>query len=530
MGHALILIESLAAAVLLVALVVAWTSRWRWSLLRWALPLIVAGLVLAPTGVTAYGLWFLARRGPVSWTSFVAVVLWGLAFLIGIIVVIPLGLRAGLASRPWSRRALGLAFLVAAVLTAITLSNLDVAVKAQLAAVRVEAGARALALVPPHLVGVPNAAPVYRKAFAAFTPTDQLPALSTFDRTAFDPADRKMRAFLDSQQRGLTLLREAAAIPHCAFERDWSGDTAPLDLARPELPALQHGATLLAYDALARASRKDAHGAIDDVAAIFAIARHIHDPLLIDLLTAARIEHIGTQALEDILARIAIEPADLARLNLKTADSFRDQLRRTLAMEEAWGLAAIVMIATGRMRASSDFQAQTHMDALGEALLATPIYRVFFLEDDLATYRRHMRTMRDNVALPTAAMFDAFDRHEHQLRATRGGGILAGLLIPAAYRVASYALDVDARRALVRVAIAAVSYKAKLGHYPEAIGDLVPEFLPEVVLDPYDGRSLRLRSTRDGVLLYSIGRDRKNDHSRPYDEAKHEGDLTFRLP
>src|SRR5947208_1288256 len=81
------------------------------------------------------------------------------------------------------------------------------------------AGARALALVPPSPADAPNAAPIYRAAFAALTPQDQLPDLlrdraqvwRQYDRTAFDPADREQREFLESQQRGLALLRQAAA-------------------------------------------------------------------------------------------------------------------------------------------------------------------------------------------------------------------------------------------------------------------------------------------------------------------------------
>ena len=126
-------------------------------------------------------------------------------------VVIASGRRAGAdptAGRPWSVRSLALAFAAAAVLTVISVSNLDVAVKSQLAAVRVEAGARALALAPPRSADGPNAAPIYRRAFAALTPTDQLPELLRdkaqawrgYDREAFDPADREQEEFLEGQQ------------------------------------------------------------------------------------------------------------------------------------------------------------------------------------------------------------------------------------------------------------------------------------------------------------------------------------------
>jgi hypothetical protein len=539
MGRALVLIEGLTAALLLVALVAAWAAHRPRGLARWGWPVLVVLVVAIPAALTVYGLWFLNRMGTVSLTSLTAAAGWTLAFLLGSFVVVSSAPRAGgdPEARPWSVRSLGVAFAAAAILTVITMSNLDVAVKGQLAAVRVEAGARALALATPRSADAPNAAAVYRRAFAALAPPpEQLPAhlrdqatpwKKHYDRAAFDPADREQKEFLESQQRGLALLREAAAIPYCAFDRDWSGDTAPVDVPLPELAGLRHGAVLLAYDALARASRGDGDGAADDVAAIFGIARHIRYPLMIDLLAAVKIERIGARALEDVLA--LAPPKDLKRLTAGTGEPFREFLRRTFAMEEAWGLAAVVMIATGQARGSPELQEQTPMDAFGEALLDSPVYRVFFLEGDLAAYRRHLRTMRENAAKPTPAALDGFEEHEKVIRATRGGGVLAGLLIPAVYKILYAALDGDATRGLVRLAVAATLYKAKHGKHPEKLSELVPEFLPEVPADPYDGRPLRLKRTDGGLVLYSIGRDRRDDGGRPMDEEKWEGDLVFRL-
>jgi hypothetical protein len=40
---------------------------------------------------------------------------------------------------------------------------------------------------------------------------------------------------------------------------------------------------------------------------------------------------------------------------------------------------------------------------------------------------------------------------------------------------------------------------------------LIPEFLDKVPTDPYDGKPLRYRRLDDGVVVYSIGRDGKDD-------------------
>src|SRR5262245_12378943 len=286
MGKALILVESLAAALLLIATAAAWAAR-RPGGLRWGVPLAVVAALDGPAAFLVYGMSILVRIGTVSRTSFVVATAWATALLVGSVLILRSARRAGAdpaAGRPWPVQPLAVAFAVAAVLTAITVSNLDVAVKGPIAAVRLAAGARALALAPPRSPDGPNAAPIYRRAFAALTPRDQMSALlhdraqawQNYDRTAFDPGDREQREFLDGQQRGLALLRQAATMPRCSFERDWSSETSPIDMLLPELPHLRHGATLLAYDALARATRGAGKGALDDVAAIFGMARHVH--------------------------------------------------------------------------------------------------------------------------------------------------------------------------------------------------------------------------------------------------------------
>src|SRR5262245_20839316 len=244
MGKALILVESVAAGLLLVATAAAWAAR-RPGGLRWVVPGTVVAAVAGPAAFLVYGMSLVVRLGTISRTSFAVAAVWAATLLVGSVVILRAARQAGsdpAGGQPWSVRSLAVAFAVAAVLTAITVSNLDVAVKGQIAAVRVEAGAKALALAPQRPPDGPNAAPIYRRAFAARTPRDQLPALlreraqawQSYDRTALDPSDREQREFLDSQQRGLALLRQAAAVPRCSFERDWSSETSPIDMPLPE--------------------------------------------------------------------------------------------------------------------------------------------------------------------------------------------------------------------------------------------------------------------------------------------------------
>jgi hypothetical protein len=57
------------------------------------------------------------------------------------------------------------------------------------------------------------------------------------------------------------------------------------------------------------------------------------------------------------------------------------------------------------------------------------------------------------------------------------------------------------------VGIACERYRLKQGRWPESLAKLVPDYLPAVPLDPYDGKPLKMKSLDDGVVIYSVGED-----------------------
>jgi hypothetical protein len=61
------------------------------------------------------------------------------------------------------------------------------------------------------------------------------------------------------------------------------------------------------------------------------------------------------------------------------------------------------------------------------------------------------------------------------------------------------------------VAVAAERFRLERSRWPKDLIELVPTYLKQVPLDPYDGNPLRLRAVEDGLLIYSIGHDRQDD-------------------
>ncbi len=62
-----------------------------------------------------------------------------------------------------------------------------------------------------------------------------------------------------------------------------------------------------------------------------------------------------------------------------------------------------------------------------------------------------------------------------------------------------------------RSAVAVERYRLKNGNVPEKLEELVPSFLSQVPLDPFDGKPLRYKKTATGYKVYSIGSDGDDD-------------------
>jgi hypothetical protein len=60
-------------------------------------------------------------------------------------------------------------------------------------------------------------------------------------------------------------------------------------------------------------------------------------------------------------------------------------------------------------------------------------------------------------------------------------------------------------------AIAIERYRRKTGRWPERLDQLVPDFLPQVPLDPFDGQPLRYVVLDTEYRLYSVGQNGVDD-------------------
>jgi hypothetical protein len=525
-----------------------------WALLRGPWRSAAAILVaLAPLAIDAASASFAAVlhfRNMASGILFSALVMLTVAYGLGAVGVLVYGLRRQPEAAPvragtWPRGRLAVALLVAVALHLMTFWNMDLAARQQLAALRTEAGALALSVAPPRLPDRDNAAVVYHQAFEAMGDPfggqwekpwqdawyAQWTNWQVAEKIGFDPHDPELRRFLKRQSSALALVRQAAAKPGCTFDRDYGRPSFSMRL--PEISPLDTAAHVLALDAICRADDKDYRGAIEDVIAMFCIAEHIGaDPVLVSQGHSTRVEALTINTLRHLLSSGRVPPENLATIHVPDGMSYRTQLRRAFRMEEAFGLATFEHVGDGRVGLAefTEIYDRTLFSFHPSNLpILIPLYRVFLLGDDLAAHARFTARL-ESAAGRTYDQAQAFLQQFNQdLRIDPGGVLTARLLSGSPYYVGSAAF-VEARRDTARLGLALCAYRARHGRIPGTLDDLVPDFIPVVPRDPFDGKAMKFKRTGHGAVVYSIGPDMTDNGGAPFDREKQTGEITFTIP
>ncbi len=264
----------------------------------------------------------------------------------------------------------------------------------------------------------------------------------------------------------------------------------------------------------------DSHAAARSVDAIFALAKSLErHPTLVALLSRISYDRVAFNYLRQTLAAHELSDDDLALLD---AD-----------------LAAI------------DYYAHFHQAMLGARVMSMEIFDnpeplvraapgtagpIFFRQADRAVFLRLMREVVAASAAPDQASLGAKMGDARESIRQAFASRLAGWKYPIAkFSLSSLDAFVDgvgrgtARRDIARTAIAIERFGVAQGRLPKTLGDLVPDFLPGVPSDPFDGAPLRLIVSGKDYRVYSVGPDGV-DQAGEIDESGAEREIVLRVP
>ncbi|MEO1235642.1 MAG: hypothetical protein AAFX76_02515 [Planctomycetota bacterium] len=376
---------------------------------------------------------------------------------------------------------------------------------------------------------------------ARFDPLPELPDtiffLPSVPWTAADHPDEAR--WLADHAGLLDRLAEATRKPHY-FVPFTNGADEPL--IGTLLPHLGHGrsiARLWRARAMHRLGEGDPEAAWADNLAAYRLGRHMRRGVLIDHLVGISIEALSNGLLEELLASPDLTPAMARRMaqDLAALPPVRP-LTETYEFHERFGSLDAMVFAISKPDALRDL-------GLGDiaAINRVAPLRGLDLNVILRRVNRHYdeleRVSRLEDPLEKIAAIERWDesieavrQHTQQVMfrpevmavVTHGprplsrwavshfvGDLLTGILLPAlgaANRTEDQARQVTA---IAPVAIAVAGYRAEHGNYPEALDDLVPDWLDAVPIDGYSGEPLRYVVIDGRPVIYSVGPDLEDD-------------------
>jgi hypothetical protein len=96
--------------------------------------------------------------------------------------------------------------------------------------------------------------------------------------------------------------------------------------------------------------------------------------------------------------------------------------------------------------------------------------------------------------------------------AQRGRYILTAMLLPALEKFVTRDANHRAQLRTAQVSVAIERYRlVHEGSLPDDLSSLVPKYIAELPIDPFDGQPVRYKRTDRGYVVWCIGVDEKDD-------------------
>jgi hypothetical protein len=352
--------------------------------------------------------------------------------------------------------------------------------------------------------------------FKAMEPPNELPPPpELLDKTRADLLQRGLKRVTPALELARSLAEKPVGRHHLTFAPN------PIDTLLTDQQNTRTSFNLLRYDALNLANEGDAAGALRSCRALVNAARSLDDePILISQLIRIAGIAVAASAVERTLALGEPPVEELAKLQKLLEE---EEAHPTLLVGLRGERAIQHRLFTGLANGTIDFDPSSGGGGGGE--WSSPFGR---WGQKFLARREHpemLELMNRAIAIARLAAHEqpaAEKELDLRVRNLPRTVVLTRLLMPATGKVAAATVRKTASVRCLKVLLALERYRRDKGTWPAKLEELTPKFLSSVPLDPYDGKALRYRRVTDGVIVYSVGPDGKDDggkidRSRPTD-------------
>jgi hypothetical protein len=321
-----------------------------------------------------------------------------------------------------------------------------------------------------------------------------------------------LAAELDVRADAIQLGRQLAGLGEGHYKIAY--DPFVYNTRLPHAQDARTAARLLQKDAILRADRGDIQGAVHSARAVLGVGRSFGDePFAISQVVRFACESLGLIAFERALSQGEADAAALAAIQ---ADFAREE-KQPLLLDGLRGERAMLFDILDKLSTGEIDSAQIAKATGNPSMGAVSIAAQFgaFSRHNQAVGLKHMNEAVEIAKRPVQeqrALWIRFSSRNVPVgTVSRLINALCLMLEPAGESFANAHMRT---RALLRVGeglAACERFRMAKGRWPKNLDELAPDYLAGPLIDPYDGKPLRLLRTNEGLSLYAMGQDLKDD-------------------
>ena len=261
---------------------------------------------------------------------------------------------------------------------------------------------------------------------------------------------------------------------------------AAIKAGESEQGDLRFAAKLKALQAVFRAIQGDTSHAADDVTVMVRLGGLLSDyPALTSSMVKIAVDALAVDTLQQVLAVAPVAPAELCSIEARLAE--------TEAVDPMyWGV-------LGDRALAFLMAEQTLKTGAGPGLNG------WLRRDEACGLNLHNRLVA--VAKAARGRPPAADQLGQEAAALPPRYILTRAMFWSIGRAFTLSIMSTAQLRAARVGSAVERYRLETGDFPQQLDQLVPNYLAQIPLDPFDEKPLRYRVTERAAKIYSIGED-----------------------
>lgn len=350
----------------------------------------------------------------------------------------------------------------------------------------------------------------------------------------FNLAD--VQKVLNEVQPALQILRKALNYPHMQIV-NWDFEN-PINTELPHLPWFREFARLLVAEGEWRKRQGDIDGAIESHLAGLKLARRTGDePILITFLVQGEIFAITINGLQQVLLNAEASPKSYQALlaELQAWDIDRDFVR-AIQSERVIAIATCEWIRKTPSKHLSDGGLIIWLGGKNALIARNELKLLKYYETMINIARKgtpYDWKAIDQLELDTdhSKLLEILDEILHKMLGGKVilvyGDFIANWFITCMRLIFNKLANYHALQRIAQVAIALRLYRQENRRYPETLQELVPKYLPNLPIDPFDGKPLRYKRLTNGFKIWSIGQDLKDDGGVEKKPRWEKGDIVW---